>query len=92
MKAEEPGSQVRIVKFWMGESEQHKILERHVAVMADRRAIADYHYAHALVLGPALRAAFDNMSKPVPAEPPVVTAAPTDAPAPGDLRSLLGLE
>jgi len=92
MKAEEHGSRVRIVKYGMGESEQHKILERHVTVMEDRRAIANYHFAHVLARGPALRAAFDSMSKQAPAQPPVVTPAPPAALATDDLRSLLGLE
>ncbi len=92
MKAEEPGSQVRIVKFGMGESEQHKILERHVAVLAEKRAIDDYHFERALVLGPALCAAFASGSKRALAQRPVVNSPPPAAPAPDDLRTLLGLE
>lgn len=92
MKAEDPGSQVRIVKFGMGESEQHKIVERHFAVARERQAIADYHFTHALLLGPALRAAFDRIGKRAPDEPSVVIVAAPEVPAPDDLRASLGLD
>ena len=91
MKAEEPGDRVPVVKYGMGASEQHKIVERHFAVAQERQAIADYHFANALLIGPALRAAFDSIGKRVSHPPPVVTAAESATFAPDDLRSSLGL-
>ena len=89
MKADEPHEP--LVKFGMVESEQHKIVERHFAEAQERQAIADYHFAHALAVAPALRAAFDRIGKRAPGEPPVVIVAAPDAPAPDDLRNSLGL-
>lgn len=91
MKAEEPGDRVPIVKFGMGASEQHKIVERHFAEAQERQAIAEYHFAHALVVAPVLRAAFDRIGKRSPEEQPVVIAAAPEAASPDELRKSLGL-
>lgn len=91
MKAEEPGDRVPIVKFGMGASEQHKIVERHFAEAQERQAIADYHFANALVVAPVLRAAFDRIGKRASEKRHVVIVAAPDALTLDDLRKSLGL-
>ena len=91
MKAEEPGSRVPVVKYGMSAEYQDSLVERHATAMADRRAISYYHFVHALLMGPVLRAAFYSIGKRALVQPPVVTVAAPEAPAPDDLRSSLGL-
>lgn len=92
MKTEEPGDRVPVVKYGMGASEQHKIVERHFAVMEERQAIDAAQLAHALHVGPSLRAAMENIGKrPKPTLPP---PAPTHKMRDGalvGLRERLGL-
>ena len=93
MKAEEPGSHIPIVKYGMGASEQHKIVERHFAVAQEERAISAFHVAYALYMAPFLRALIDRdegqEAAPSPPAPSVVIEA--DVLVPADLRQSLGL-
>ena len=93
MKAEEPGSRIPNVNYGMGVSEQHKIVERHFAVMEERRAISAFHVAHALYMAPVLRALFDADDKEgsAPSPPATSVVIEADVPAPADLRQSLGL-
>ena len=90
MKADEPHEP--LVKFGMAAKYQDKILERHAIVAAEQRATSNFWFAYALHVGPALRAAFDRISKRAP-EPvsPIKTVPGPVAAAPDDLRKSLGL-
>jgi hypothetical protein len=90
MKADEP--QERLVKFGMVAKYQDKILERHAIVAAEQRAISNFWFAYALHVGPALRAAFDRISKRKP-EPATAIRLVTEpaATTTDDLRRSLGL-
>ena len=77
MKAEEPGSRVSAVKYGMAASEQHRLVERHFAVLLDERAIIAAHVAHALRVGPSLRAAMAKIGKTQAAVAPIPSSLAT---------------
>lgn len=73
MKADEPPT--RVVKYGMAASEQHRLVERHFAVMHDQKAISAAHIAHALQVGPSLRVAMERIAQRLEAVAPI--PAPT---------------
>lgn len=94
MKAEEPGSRVAVVKYGMGASEQHKIVERHFKVREEEQAIAGLRVAHMLRVGPSLSRALANRADAVPPPsyvPPATTITEAVPAPPDDLRGSLGL-
>lgn len=93
--ADEP----RIAKYGMPASESHRVPENHFVVMQERKLFRDLHFAHALRVGPALRAALDELASSadtafVPQKVlPVVSAVLASAPRQmDDLRAALGLK
>ena len=56
MKADKPGAYTGHLKYGLPASEQHRIGERHVAVMQKRKLLEDLRFAHALRVGRAPRA------------------------------------
>ena len=94
MKAEEPGDHEPVVKYGMGAEYQNSLVERHFAVMEERRAIAAFYFAYALRLGPVLRAAFGSIGSigTVAQEQSLdCTILEPEAAESNDLRSALGL-
>lgn len=102
MSADEP----RIAKYGMPASESQRFHASHFVVTQERAQIHDAHVAHALRVGPDLRAALDELAghgtepapvvQKVPAAPePVTPPAPPPRVArrasPDGLRERLGL-
>lgn len=77
MSADEP----RIAKYGMPTSESQRFHANHFVVTQERAQIHDAHVAHALRVGPSLRAALDALAGKGAAPAPVVQEVPV-APEP----------